>query len=82
MLILDVRNADEANAGMIKGAMLIPDEELASRIAELPKDKRIITHCSTGVRAEMAYHKLKQAGYNVGLRLCGRRHQEERRSSR
>ena len=28
MLILDVRNQDEANAGMIKGAVLIPDEEL------------------------------------------------------
>ena len=67
VLILDVRNTDEANAGMIKGAMLIPDEELASRIGELPKGKRIITHCSTGVRAEMAYHKLKQAGYNAGF---------------
>ena len=67
VLILDVRNADEANAGMIKGALLIPDEELASRIGELPKGKRIITHCSTGVRAEMAYHKLKQAGYNAGF---------------
>ncbi len=68
VLILDVRNADEANAGMIKGALLIPDEELASPAScELPKGKRIITHCSTGVRAEMAYHKLKQAGYNAGF---------------
>jgi rhodanese-related sulfurtransferase len=67
VLILDVRNPDEANAGMIKGAKLIPDEELAARIAELPKDKKIITHCSTGVRAEMAYHKLKQAGYDAGF---------------
>ena len=67
VLILDVRNTDEANAGMIKGAMLVPDEEIAARIAEIPKDKRIITHCSTGVRAEMAYHKLKAAGYNVGF---------------
>ncbi len=67
VLILDVRNTDEANAGMIKGAVLIPDEELAARMGELPKDKRIITHCSTGVRAEMAYHKLKQAGYNAGF---------------
>ncbi len=48
-------------------AVLIPDEELAARMGELPKDKRIITHCSTGVRAEMAYHKLKQAGYNAGF---------------
>ena len=67
VLILDVRNTDEANAGMIKGAVLIPDEELLARMGELPKDKRIITHCSTGIRAEMAYHKLKQAGYNVGF---------------
>lgn len=65
VLILDVRNTDEANAGMIKGAMLIPDEELMARMGEVPKDKRIITHCSTGIRAEMAFHKLKAAGYNV-----------------
>lgn len=67
VLILDVRNADEANAGMIKGARLIPDEDLAARIGELPKDKRIIAHCSTGIRAEMAYYKLKEAGFKAGF---------------
>jgi len=67
VLILDVRNPDEANAGMIKGAVLIPDEDLLARMGELPKDKRIVTHCSTGIRAEMAYHKLKQAGYDVAF---------------
>jgi rhodanese-related sulfurtransferase len=35
-LILDVRNADEAKEGMIRGAMLIPDEELEARLAEVP----------------------------------------------
>jgi rhodanese-related sulfurtransferase len=65
VLILDVRNQDEGNAGMIKGAKLIPDEELDSRMAEVPKDKKIIAHCSTGVRAEMSYHKLKEKGYNA-----------------
>jgi rhodanese-related sulfurtransferase len=63
VVILDVRNQDEANAGMIKGAVLIPDEALGGRIGELPKDKRILIHCSTGIRAEMAYHKLKEAGF-------------------
>ena len=67
VLILDVRNQDEANAGMIKGAKLVPDEEIAGRLAEIPKDKRIVTHCSTGIRAEMAYHKLKDAGYKVAF---------------
>jgi rhodanese-related sulfurtransferase len=64
-LILDVRNQDEGNAGMIKGAKLIPEEEIVDRLAEIPKDKLIITHCSTGVRSEMAYHKLKEKGYNA-----------------
>jgi rhodanese-related sulfurtransferase len=67
VLILDVRNADEASAGMIKGALLIPDEELLARIGEVPKGKRIVTHCLTGIRAEMAYHKLKEAGFNAAF---------------
>ena len=74
VLILDVRNPDEANGGMIKGAVLIPDEETSARLAEVPKDKRIVTHCLTGIRAEMAYHKLKQTGYKVELRE--RRHRD------
>ncbi len=65
MLILDVRNSEEAQAGMIKGAKCVPDEEILDRLADIPKDKKIVTHCSTGVRAEMAYHKLKEKGYNV-----------------
>ena len=52
---------------MIKGAMLVPDEEILARIAEIPAGKRIITHCATGVRAEMAYHKLKEKGYKVSF---------------
>ncbi len=64
-LILDVRNHEESQAGKIKDAKCIPDEQLLDRLADIPKDKRIILHCSTGVRAEMAYHKLKDKGYNV-----------------
>jgi len=63
VMIIDVRNTDEANSGMLKTARLIPSEELKDRIAEIPKDKLIVTHCSTGVRAEMAYHALKELGY-------------------
>jgi rhodanese-related sulfurtransferase len=66
-LILDVRNSDEAGAGMIKGALLVPDDEIVARLAEIPKDKRIVAHCSTGIRAEMAYHKLKEKGYDVAF---------------
>jgi rhodanese-related sulfurtransferase len=64
-LIIDVRSREEANFGTIKGARVIPDMELLDRLAEIPKDKQIITYCNTGIQAEMAYHKLKEKGYNV-----------------
>lgn len=63
VMIIDVRNTDEGNAGMLKTAKLIPAEEIKDRLAEIPKDKLIVTHCSTGVRAEMAYHALRELGY-------------------
>lgn len=63
VMIIDVRNSDEGNSGMLKTAKLIPAEDIKNRLAEIPKDKLIITQCTTGVRAEMAYHELKQLGY-------------------
>ena len=32
---------------------------------EVPKDKEIITHCRTGLRAEMAYSILRNGGYKA-----------------
>ena len=46
--------------------MQLPLDELEIRIGELPKDQRIIVHCATGARAEMAYNVLKNAGFNTG----------------
>lgn len=63
VMIIDVRNVNEGKAGMIKTAKLIPVEEIKVRASEIPKDKLVITHCATGVRAEMAYHALKELGY-------------------
>ena len=61
-VILDVRDVDEAMNGMLKGAINIPAGQIKDRLAELPKDKEIITHCTTGIRAEMAYDDLKEKG--------------------
>jgi rhodanese-related sulfurtransferase len=61
-VILDVRDVDEAMNGMLKGAINIPAGQIKDRLAELPKGKEIITHCTTGIRAEMAYDDLKENG--------------------
>lgn len=64
-VIVDVRTEEEAKAGAIAGALNIPTEEIADRAGEIPKDKPVVTYCSTGIRAEMAYIALKEKGYNV-----------------
>jgi rhodanese-related sulfurtransferase len=50
---------------MIEGARNIPVDALQDRLAELPKTKEIITHCRTGLRAEMGYTILRNAGYKT-----------------
>jgi 3-mercaptopyruvate sulfurtransferase SseA len=45
-VVVDVRSAEQYKAGHIKGAILIPGDEIASRSRELPKDKLIVTYCS------------------------------------
>lgn len=39
-----------------------PIDKTSRRLTELPKGKEIITHCTTGIRAEMAYDDLKENG--------------------
>jgi rhodanese-related sulfurtransferase len=65
VIIIDVRNEDEiAKTGMLKNAVNIPEEDLKAKAERIPKDKLIITLCTTGVRAEMGYHALKELGYS------------------
>ncbi len=62
-VIVDVRNPSEYEAGALPTALNVPLEELESKLDELPKDKTLLLHCSTGARAEMAHNVLKKAGF-------------------
>ncbi len=63
--LVDVRSDDEISAGMIPGAVHAPLDRLEGMMDELDKSKRVIVHCATGVRAEMAYRTLNSAGFDV-----------------
>jgi rhodanese-related sulfurtransferase/DNA-binding transcriptional ArsR family regulator len=43
--VLDVRPAEEYAAGHIPGAVSIPLDELADRLAELPDDGQVVAYC-------------------------------------
>lgn len=45
VVVLDVRPAEEYAAGHIPGAVSIPVDELAERIAELPHDTEVVAYC-------------------------------------
>lgn len=62
-IILDVR--DSGTEGVIIGALNIPQDQLASRLGELSKDKEYIVHCNTGILAGMALKTLQEHGYQA-----------------
>ena len=45
VVLVDVRPAEEYEAGHIKGARSIPLDELAERLAELPADREVVAYC-------------------------------------
>ena len=64
-VVLDIRGAAETTEGKFANAINIPLDNLEARMTELPKDKEILIHCSTGDRAEMAHALLQKAGYKT-----------------
>lgn len=45
VVVLDVRPREEYDAGHIPGAISIPLDEVADRLAELPPDQEIVAYC-------------------------------------
>jgi sulfur dioxygenase len=62
--VVDVREPDEWNdaLGHIEGALCIPLGELKARLAEVPRDKPVITVCHAGMRSGQAMALLRSAG--------------------
>jgi len=61
--LLDVREQSEWDAGHIEGAVLIPLDQLATRMSEVPKDKTVLVICRSGNRSAQARDQLRNAGY-------------------
>ncbi len=63
--VLDVRTPGEYAAGHVPGAVNIPHDALAERLAELdlPKSSEIVVHCESGRRASQAELVLVEAGF-------------------
>ncbi len=64
-LLLDVRTQPEWDEYHAPNAVLIPLDELPSRLNELPKDREIVVICRSGNRSAVATDILRQNGFNA-----------------
>ena len=62
---IDVRSAEEFNAGHLQDAVNIPHDQILARIQAVSPDKNapVNLYCRSGRRAETALTELKNAGY-------------------
>jgi adenylyltransferase/sulfurtransferase len=69
--LLDVREPWEFSTARITGATLIPLGELATRIAEVPRDANLVVYCHHGMRSARAVSMLRHAGWTRVRNLSG-----------
>src|SRR5208337_669675 len=71
LVILDVRNPEEAQISRIRGSILIPLGELPERVAELNTADQIVVHCKMGGRSSKAVEFLRSVGFRKVKNLVG-----------
>ena len=71
ILVLDVRQPAEYREGHVRGSQLVPLDQLAQRIDDLPRDRPIVAMCRSGNRSGVATGMLKRAGFTDVSNLKG-----------
>ena len=70
-LIVDVRESEEWREGHVAGATHIPLGSLATRCAELPRDRELLTMCRSGNRSARAQTLLQGQGFTAVRNVSG-----------
>jgi len=71
LFVLDVRTAKEFAEGHVPGAVNVPYDQVASHLAQIPKDKDVVLYCRSGRRAGLAAGVLEANGYKELKQLQG-----------
>jgi phage shock protein E len=71
VVILDVREQDEWDAGHISGAVFMPMGEVPARLSEIPTDKTVIVQCRSGNRSSQVTDFLVKQGFTNVHNMSG-----------
>jgi glyoxylase-like metal-dependent hydrolase (beta-lactamase superfamily II)/rhodanese-related sulfurtransferase len=69
--VVDVRNPGEVVAGRVPGALTIPLAQLPHRLAEIPRDRPLVTYCAGGYRSSVAASLLRREAFGDVSDLLG-----------
>lgn len=69
--VLDVRTVEEWNEFHAPNTTLIPLDELASRVDEVPRDREIVVVCRSGNRSQQGRDILLNAGFEKVTSMTG-----------
>src|SRR5271154_183958 len=70
-LVVDVRAPKEWATKHIAGSLNIPLNHLQERVAEVPRDRRVLIHCAGGYRSSIAASILRQYGATKMAEMAG-----------
>lgn len=70
-LLIDVREPDEWQQGHAPDATLIPLGSLATRLADIPRDRDVLLICRSGNRSGTAQRQLLERGYERVFNVRG-----------
>src|SRR5436190_16116288 len=65
VVLIDVREPYEWEAGRIGGSRHIELERLASNAETIPRDRPVVFHCRLGARSAMATRAFRAAGWDA-----------------
>jgi len=68
--LIDVREPYEYQIAQI-GGKLIPQNDVANRLAEIDRQREVVVHCRSGARSQRIAELLKQAGYPRVVNVAG-----------
>ena len=71
VLVLDVREPEEYGRGHVPGAVNLPQADVATRLAELPRDRPLAIICQSGKRSLAAARFLAEVGFTQVTNVRG-----------
>jgi rhodanese-related sulfurtransferase len=65
IVLIDVREPSEWEAGRIAGARLVPLGEVSAQAETISRDQQVVFYCRSGVRSALATEAFSQAGWDA-----------------